>query len=148
MASPRSKKQQTPPDPLHEVVVGKLYTVNSDELKYDHLEQVTALVDLSGDPELIDDRERYLYISWTTSDDVDEGQFEGVVRFCSSVMKSKGQRVLVVGHQDVVDTVATCVLREFVGCDAQTALDVMRQHRQNSMTKSELVETVLKYKPS
>lgn len=148
MPSPRSKRQQPPADPLHEVVVGKLYTVSWQELKHEHLEKVTALVDLSGEPELIDERDRYLYVSWTTSDNVDEGQFEGVVRFCSSVMKSKGQRVLVVGHQDVVDTVATCVLREFVGCDPQTALDVMRQHRQNSMTKSELVETVFRYKPS
>jgi hypothetical protein len=63
-------------------------------------------------------------------------------------MKGKLQRVLLVGHQDTVDTVATCVLREFMGCDAQTALNVIRNQRPTCMTKSELVETVFKYTPS
>ena len=146
--SSRTKRQQPPPDALHEVVVGKLYTINYKSLKPEHFDDVTAVVDLSGEAGLIDEPGRYVCVTWATSENVDEGQFEGVVRFCSSVMKGRGQRVLVLGHQDTVDTIATCVLREFVGCDAQTALDVIRSHRSNSMTKSELVETVFRYKPS
>ena len=147
MASTSRAKRQ-PPDVLHEVVVGKLYTVDHQNLQMEHLNDVTALVDLSGEGGLIEDRSRYVCVTWSASEDVDEEQLEGVIRFCSSVMKGKDQRVLVVGHQDTVDTIATCVLREFVGCDSQTALDVIRQHRPNSMTKSELVETVFRYKPS
>lgn len=146
--SSRAKRTPQPPDALHEVVVGKLYTVSTKNLKANHFSDVTTVIDMSGEKGTVVGPEKYLCLTWATSDNVDEGQFEGVIRFCSSVMKSKGQRVLVIGHQDTVDTVATCVLREFVGCDAQTSLDVMRSHSKNCMTKSELVETVLRYRPS
>jgi hypothetical protein len=144
--SPRKKSGKS--DPLHEVIDSKLYTVSEDKFKSEYLDGVTALINLSGDAGFIPDQEKFVCLTWTTDDNVQECQFEAVVRFCSSVMKGKLQRVLLVGHQDTVDTVATCVLREFMGCDAQTALNVIRNQRPTCMTKSELVETVFKYTPS
>jgi hypothetical protein len=142
------KPKGAKPDPLHEVIVEKLYTVSEDKFKSEYLEGVTAIVNLSGDVSLVPDSERFICLTWNTQDNVVECQFEAAVRFCSSVMKGKAQRVLLVGHQDTVDTVATCVLREFMGCSAQEALNVIRQHRPTCMTKSELVETVFRYSPS
>lgn len=142
--TPRKPKQ----DPLHEVITDKLCTVSEDKFKSEHLAGVTAVVNLSGDASLVPDSERFICLTWNTDDNVQECQFEAAVRFCSSVMKGKAQRVLLIGHQDTVDTVATCVLREFMGCSAQEALNVIRQHRPTCMTKSELVETVFRYSPS
>lgn len=142
------KKSNGGQDPLHEVIGGKLYTVSEKSFKPDHLDEITAVVNLSGEGYMLPDQERFVCLTWTTDNDVQECQFEAAVRFCASVMKGKTQRVLIVGHQDTVDTVATCVLREFMGCDAQTALSVIRNQRPTCMTKSELVETVFKFKPS
>ena len=140
-SSPRKNSKS----PLHEVIVDKLYSMSEDKFKSEYLDGVTALVNLSGDAGLILESERFICLTWNTDDNVQECQFEAAVRFCSSVMKGKAQRVLLVGHQDTVDTVATCVLREFMGCSAQEALNVIRQHRPTCMTKSELVETCFKY---
>lgn len=145
---PSPKKSKGRQDPLHEVIDGKLYTVSESSFKPEHLDEVTAIVNLSGESSMIPDQERFVCLTWTTDNDVQECQFEAAVRFCASVMKGKMQRVLLVGHQDTVDTVATCVLREFMGCDAPTALSVIRSQRPTCVTKSELVETVFKYKPS
>ena len=146
--NPKSRQRSNKPDPLHEVIDAKLYTVAEDKFRDEYLDEVTAVLNLSGDNSLIPNQEKFVCLNWTTDDNVQECQFEAAVRFCASVMKGKMQRVLIVGHQDTVDTVATCVLREFMGCDAKTALNVMRNHRLSCVTKSELVETVFKYKPS
>ena len=144
----RAKASKQKPCPLHEVVAERLYTVSDENFKPEYLSGITTVIDMSGKMGIIPSPEKYLRVVWSTEDNVDEGQFEGVVRLVSSSMKGRKQKVLLVGHQDTVDTVATCVMREFIGCDPQVALDVMRSYRPNCMTKSELIETVFKYKPS
>jgi hypothetical protein len=134
--------------PLHEIVKAKLYSVDSKKLLIDHLAGVTTIVNVSGNPDIVPDYNAYQYLYWMTDKKVNASQFEGVVRMVSSTIKGSNMRVLLIGYQDTVDTIATCVLREYLGCDTETALRVMRKHRKTCMTKSELLETAFKYKLS
>ena len=133
---------------VREIVAGRLYTIVEDGFSEDLLEDVTVLIDLSKDPGLTINSGSCLLVSWATSSDVDQNIFEGLVRLCASSMMGKSQRVLVVGAQDTIDTVAACVLKEYLGCNSQTAVNIIREGRTFCLNKSMLIETINGYKPS
>lgn len=134
--------------PAREIVEGRLYAISHDDFVPDHLEAVTVLVNLSDDKDLVMPGDGIMNILWSTGDTVDEKVLEGLVRLCSSSMRGMRQRVLLVGAQDAIDTVAACILREYMGCSAVDALTIMRSEHPECMKKTELAETVLRYKPS
>lgn len=136
------------PGKVREVIERRLYTVTSEDYSEKDLEGVTVLVNLGESPYLTRNVGRYLCIFWATEENVDQAAFEGLIRLCGSSMKGKKQRVLIVGHQDVVDVVAACVLREYLGASARAAVGIIRRGRKKCMLQSGLVETVRSYRPS
>jgi hypothetical protein len=143
---PRAKKNGMG-RPARELVEGRLYSIALDELGTEHLDGVTVLVNMSDDIGLADIGVP-VTLTWTADDNVEERVLEGVVRLCSSAMKGGKQRVLLVGSQDAVDVLGACVLREYTGCTAGQVFPIMREGHPNSLQKRELMETVLKFRPS
>jgi hypothetical protein len=112
----------------------------------DSFDGMTAVVNLSDTHDNVPNLEAYLYTHWSMGRDVDEAAFDGLIRFITTLLRGKGFKVLVIGHQDTIDVVATCVLREYLGCTPEVALGIMRIDRPQCMTRSELLETVFSYK--
>lgn len=144
---PRAKRNGGMGRPARELVEGRLYSIALEELGTEHLEGVTVLINMSDDPGLAEVGVPVV-LNWMADDNVEERLLEGVVRFCSSAMKGKAQRVLLVGSQDAVDVVAACVLREYTGCTAGQVFTIIRDGHPQALQKHELMETVLRFRPS
>jgi hypothetical protein len=132
---------------VHEVISGRLYTARKDVFTKSDLIGMTVVIDLGTEihhtvPE------NKVYFHWAVEDDVEERAFEGLIRMIGSYMNATGHCVLIVGHPDTVDVVATCAVREYLGCKPEVALGIVREHRPKALTKSELLETIFRYKPS
>ena len=145
MPSPKKDRQSVDPSMI---IKDRLYTIRHDLLKPEHFENITAIFNLSDKKDLVLNPEKYIYTYWMTDKNVDEDIFFAIIRYCSALMKCDNQRVLLIGYQDAVDTMAACVVREYTGCDAKIALEVTRASRPFCLTKSELIETVFNYKIS
>lgn len=133
---------------LRKIVENKLYTISEDGYDDGALNKVTAIVNLTTDPGLVVEPEPFLYVCWSTSRNVNRETWEGLVRLCSSMIKGKDQRVLVIGLQATIDTLAACVLREYLGVNAETAVLIIRTNRTHCLNQSILIETINGYKPS
>lgn len=147
---PRKSKveDQSSDVPAREIVEGRLYAVSFENFIPDHLDAVTVLVNMTEEVDLILPGEGIMNILWSTGDVVDERVLEGLVRLCSSAMRGIRQRVLLVGAQDAIDTISACILREYMGCSAVDALRIMREGHPECLKKTELAETVLRFRPS
>jgi hypothetical protein len=144
---PRAKRSGGIGRPARELVEGRLYSIALDELGTEHLDGVTVLINMSDDIGL-SDLGVPVTLTWVSNDNVEERVLEGVVRLCSSSMKGGRQKVLLVGSQDAIDTLAACILREYIGCTAGQVFTIMREGHPDCLQKHELMETILKYKPS
>lgn len=133
--------------PAREIVDGRLSSVSFDDFTSDHANGATILVSM-GDDRGMADLPVPLVITWSADDNVDERVLEGIIRFCSSAMKGVDQKVLLVGTQDAIDTVAACILREYMGVSAGVAFSIMRNGHPDCLQKHELTDTVLNFKPS
>lgn len=130
-----------------EVITNRLIAVVGTAVCDADLDQVT-LVAILGPANMPRLNDSYGILSWPFPEDMDVDAFSGVVRLCASVMSGKKQRVLLVGDLDAIEVTAACVVREFFGCAPAVALGVVRSNRREALTKSELVETVFRYRPS
>jgi len=130
---------------MHEVISGRLYTARKDVFDPGALKGASVVVDLSGDPKMISKSPQYIYMYWDMPDDVDGVAFSTLVRMCAGMMKVKALSVLLVGHKDTIDVLATCIVMEYLGCKPKIALGIVRENRTNCMDKGELVETVVNY---
>lgn len=133
---------------MHEVMAGRLFTTRHNMFTPSDLVGRTLVVNLSSDVDLVALSYGHMVMAWPMEEDVEERVFEGLIRMCSSVMKGKEQSVLLIGHQDTVDVVASCIIREHLGCKPEIAIGIVRENRRNCMNKSELLETIFKYKIS
>ena len=131
-----------------EIIANRLYTVTEEGFDEGDLIGTTAIINLTGDQDLITEAEAYMYLCWATEDQVDQAMLHGLVKLCSSVMKGKEQRVLIVGTQETIDTIAACVLKEYIGCNSTKAIDIVREGRKYCLNKNILIETINGYKPS
>lgn len=133
--------------PAREIIEGKLRSISYDDFSVEHVDGVTVLVSM-GDERGMTDLPVPFVVTWSAEDAVDERLLEGIVRFASCAMKGINQQVLLVGTQDAIDTIAACVLREYMGASAGVAFAIMRNGHPNCLQKHELTETVLNFKPS
>lgn len=143
----RSKGSGATRHPVREIIEGRLYSIVTESFTVDNLAGVSVMVNMSGDREL-HELTVPLEVFWSADSDVDERVLEGIVRMCASSMRGIAQKVLLVGEQDAIDTIAACVLREYLGCPASAAMDIMRYEHPGCLQKHALIETVLKFRPS
>lgn len=147
---PRGKPKDESGEPIKsiEIIENHLYLVSEEDFRREHLNGMSVFVDLRRGIEPMRVSGDILHVYWDVGDDVDEHVLDGLVHLCAYSMKGDGNRVLIAGSFDAVDTVAACVLREYMGCAAPVALSILRRERPGSLMKQELVETVVRYKPS
>jgi hypothetical protein len=134
--------------PAREIVEGRLYSSAYDDFSAALLSSVTILVDIGGDLDEAASGDGAITVRWASGDDVDEKVLEGLTRLCASAMRGSGQKILLVGDQNAIDILAACVLREYLGCKASEALEIMRRDRPECLVKGRLAETVVRYRPS
>jgi hypothetical protein len=144
---PRKAKEKAF-EPACVVVRDRLYTICESSFCVEHLAAVTVIVTLGEVDDLTTGRKNLLRASWVEENEVDEMALEGLIRMCASAMKGKGQRVLLVGNQDTVDTLSACVLREYMGCNADVAISLLRVERPKCLAHDDLVEVIKRFKPS
>ena len=144
---PRKKPSGGKRPSISEVIEGRLYVVSRSDLEASHLDDITVVVDM-GDVSNESYSDDVLVISWPTEEHVDEKVLEGIVRLCSSAMRGVDQKILLIGSSESVDTVAACVVREYLGCSAIVAMKVLRESRPDAINKPTLAETIVRYKPS
>lgn len=144
---PRARKGGDGAVKPREIVENRLYSIAIEDIGATHLLGMTVLVNMSEDISL-SEFSVPMILNWNSGDDVDERVLDGVVRMCSSAMKGTGQRVMLTGSQDSIDTIAACILREYLGCSAGVAFSIMRDGNPGCLQKRELTETVLKFRPS
>ena len=131
-----------------EVITGRLYLAREDVFSRADLKQVTVVVNLSSNNNLLAPDCKKVNLRWDIGDDVEEKMFENLVRYCAGVMKAPKQCLAIIGHHDTVDVVAACVLREYLGCKTSIALGIMRGKRTKCLTKESLVSTIDSYRIS
>jgi len=134
---------------VHEIISKRLYISRKDVYSKEDLEGKAVVVDLSGEAKIPQTcKSECIYLRWDMDADVDEHAFEGLVRFCACMMRAPKTAVLIVGHQDTVDVVAACAMREYLGCNGKIAVGILRESRSNALSKQTLLETVMNYKVS
>ena len=135
---------------LHEIISDRLYTVRHDLFNEDCLKGITTVINLSSNDDIFSQRlkDNRMFLAWDMAQDVDEKSFEGLVRFCSSIMRGEKTSILLIGFQDTIDVISACIVREHLGCKPEIALGIVRENRTKCMTQSELLETVFKYRIS
>ena len=131
-----------------EVISKRLYLAREDVFAKADLKSVTVIVNLSSNAKLIPQSEKAVNLRWDIGEEVEQGMFEALVRYCAAMMKAPSQTVLLVGFHDTVDLIAACILREYLGCKPEIALGILRTSRPKCLTKTALLETVNSYKIS
>ncbi len=144
---PRGKPKDNK-GPAREVIEGRLFLSDTASFHAGQLHGISVLVILGGSSELGTDAKDLVRVSWTCENEVDEKVLEGVVRMCASAMKGREQSVLLVGDDDAIDTIAACIIREYLGCGAQTAIGIVRQDDPKRLSRQGLVAAVTNFKPS
>ena len=142
----KKKTKQYPKS--REIIAGRLYTSSADTFNRGQLTGITIFLILGGNIDIAKEVKDMVRIYWTAENEVDERVLEGVVRMCSAAMKGRRQRVLIVGEDDAIDTVAACVLREYLGCDAAAALTVIRKNDPKRLSVQQLIGVVENFEPS
>jgi hypothetical protein len=135
---------------MHEIVQGRLFTVRADMAAKSDLKDVKVIVNLCGNPEVFPPcfRSKSVSVCWDMEDEVDDHAFTGLIRMCACMMKAQEYSVAIVGPQDTADAIAACVVMEYLGCRPEIAIGIVRRGRTKCLSKSELLETILKYKIS
>ena len=134
---------------MHEIIPKRLYTSRRDIFNKADLDGKAVIVDLSGEAQIpLPPKTNYIYLHWDMDADVDEHAFGGLIQFCASMMRAQKTAVLIIGHQDTVDVVAGCILREHLGCSGKIAVGILRESKSNALNKQELLDTVLNFKIS
>lgn len=135
---------------MHEIVHGRLFTVRGDMVSKSDLKDIRVIVNLTGNPEVLSSCERSgsVRICWSIEDEVDDNAFAGLIRMCACMMKAESYSVVIVGPQDTADAVAACVVMEYLGCKPEIAIGIVRHGRTKCLSKSELLETIMKYRIS
>jgi len=134
---------------VHEIISKRLYTSRADVFNREDLEGKSVVVDLSGEAKIPQAcKSECIYLRWDMDTDVDEHAFEGLVRFCACMMRAQKTAVLIIGHQDTVDVIAACAMREYLGCNGKIAVGILRESRSSALSKTVLLNTVLNYKVS
>jgi predicted RNase H-like nuclease len=133
-----------------EVVASRLYLAREDVIGKAEFKANSVVIDLSASSKVAAAaaHDNAIYLRWNIGDDVEERQFEALVRFAAGMMKSPRQCVVLVGHKDTIDVCAACVLREYLGCRPEIAISILREARPKCLNKPDLVETVCNYKIS
>lgn len=144
LGAPTSRSAEGTPH-VREIVPRRLYAVDSEHFQARHSTEATVVV-VMGPPLQLEHRSDRPVLTWEAADNVDQRVLEGVVRFVSSSMQGSEQRVLLVGNDDAVDTVAACVLREYTSCSPMTAIGVIRKAGANRLANPDLVATIMSYK--
>lgn len=126
---------------MQKVITDRLYSVSVDHAMPEHLRDVTLLIDMgSGFPAKISSDA--MMVRWPAGENVDEQLLIGLVALCARTIRSKGQRVLLVGSQEAIDVLAACILRAYVGCDSDTAIKIIRDGNPARLREPALLETV------
>lgn len=130
-----------------EVVTGRLYLAREDVIGKAEFKPNSVIIDLCSSSKISASAhaDGTIYLRWNIGDDVEEKQFEALVRFAANMMKSPRQSVVLVGHKDTIDVCAACVLREYLGCRPEIAISILREARPKCLNKPDLVETVINY---
>lgn len=130
-----------------EIVSGRLYLVREDVVGKAEFKTNSVVIDLSSSSKVLSAAmdASAIYMRWNIGDDVEERQFEALIRFAANMMKSPKQSVVLVGHKDTIDVCAACILREYLGCKPEIAISILREARPSCLNKSDLIETVYNY---
>ena len=147
-----SVKTPEPPAPtglIHgiEVLSGRLFAVEHEKFKPGMAAGFGTVVCLSGCGEKHGCAEDLL-VQWKTEEKVDEFKLQGVVRLCAAAVRGAGGKVAVLGSLDAIQVMGACVLREYLGCDADTALMLMKGSGAPGLVEPALIETVRSYRLS
>ena len=131
-----------------EIITCRLFSAPREKLLDKDLKGMTAVFDTMVEPLGIKLADDVIYMSWPTDDNVDEKVFYAMVVWAAMMIKGKGQKLLITGTGDAVDVLSACIMREYLGCDAITVLKIMREHKEGCLTKTELIQTVMTYRPT
>lgn len=149
----RARKQRSVKAPVPvagpglDVLSGRVYAL--DHLRFDPLRDLTRatmLVWLGDGPPDLQDMKPPITLMWDAPDSVDEWVLAGLIRLCSAAVRGQDQRVVIVGTHDSINTVSACILREYLGCDAKTAISMMRAAGMKGEMRPELLQTIENYR--
>lgn len=132
---------------VFEVISGRLHAVETGAFRSELMRDITILIDMAGGLSFVGARKDLVHIKWGATNDVDEELLAGMIRLCATSMHGREQRILLAGARDAIAVISAGVLREYLGCDAATAINIAKGCGL-SIVNSDLIDTVHKYRPS